>query len=122
MRRKRPSIRAAFWRILRLRCPACGQSSIVRSPFRIREFCPECGALFKREEGFFVGAILVNTIATEAIILLAYLLSLTMLQTDFQTVLIVLFGLAIFFPVIFYHHSWSIWLTLDHFIEFLPES
>jgi hypothetical protein len=26
------------------------------------------------------------------------------------------------FPVAFYHHSWSIWLTFDHFVEGLPES
>jgi hypothetical protein len=78
--------------------------------------------MFKREEGFFVGAILVNIIATEGMILLTYLLSLLMPRTDFQNVLIVLFALAILFPVIFYHHSWSIWLTLDHFIELLPES
>jgi hypothetical protein len=29
---------------------------------------------------------------------------------------------AIFFPLIFYHHSWSIWLTFDHLVESLPKS
>ncbi|MGH9905265.1 MAG: DUF983 domain-containing protein [Pyrinomonadaceae bacterium] len=106
---------------LRLRCPACGKSSIARAPFRIADSCPSCGVVFKREEGFFVGAILINVVATEAAILFVYLVSIQV--TDgYQTILAVLFVVALVFPVAFYHHSWSIWLSLDHWIEKLPTS
>ncbi len=56
-------------RCLGLRCPVCGRSSIVQTPFKIKDHCPVCGAHFKREEGFFVGAISVNVVTTELVIL-----------------------------------------------------
>ncbi|MDT4954162.1 MAG: hypothetical protein QOJ02_2300, partial [Acidobacteriota bacterium] len=63
-----------------------------------------------REEGFFVGAILINVMTTEMAILLIYLIALVVLGFDYQLVLTVLFIAALLFPIAFYHHSWSIWL------------
>jgi len=37
-----------------------------------------------------------------------------------QSLLVVLFTVAIIFPLAFYHHSWSFWLGFDHLIEALP--
>jgi uncharacterized protein (DUF983 family) len=107
-------------RALRLRCPACGQASIARGPFRIRHHCPNCRSLFKREEGFFVGAILGNVMATEFVILAVCLVWLTVIGSNYETVLAGLFILALVFPVAFYHHSWSFWLAFDYLVEGLP--
>lgn len=96
--------------------------SIVKAPFRIKGHCSSCRAVFQREQGFFVGAILINVVTTELIILLAYLASLSVIDNFYQSVLIMLFVLAVSFPVAFYHHSWSIWLTFDHLVEGLPKS
>ncbi|MDQ3474070.1 MAG: hypothetical protein M3447_10070 [Acidobacteriota bacterium] len=80
-----------------------------------------CGAIFKREEGFFVGAIMVAVVTTEAVIVLAYLISLPIVSGHYDLVIGVLLVLALLFPVAFFHHSWSIWLSFDHFIEGLPQ-
>jgi len=77
--------------------------------------------LFNREEGFFVGAIVVNIVATEGMILLAYILFVAFYRDINQLVLTVLFALAVTFPLLFYHHSWSIWLSFDHLVESLPK-
>jgi len=74
-----------------------------------------------REEGFFVGAILVNVVTTEIVILIAYLICLVLLGINYQLVLTILFVAAIVFPLAFYHHSWSIWLGFDHLIEGLSK-
>lgn len=81
-----------------------------------------CHAIFKREEGFFVGAIMVAVVSTEIVIVLAYLLSLPIVSQHYQFVIAVLLAIALLFPVAFYHHSWSIWLAFDHFIEGLPHA
>ena len=120
MKRERPSVAKTLSRCLRLRCPACGRSSIVRSPFQIRHHCPSCGVLFKREDGFFVGAIMANVVTTEFVILTVYLISLPLIGAHYQLILTALFTLALIFPVAFYHHSWSFWLSLDHLVESLP--
>ena len=105
-----------------LRCPVCGSASIVKAPFRIQNECSSCRVVFQREQGFFVGAILVNVVTTELVILLAYMASLPVINAHYQLVLAMLFVIAFTFPVVFYHHSWSIWLTFDHLVEGLPKS
>ncbi len=107
-------------RAFRLRCPACGHSSIARGPFRIKHHCGNCGSLFKREEGFFVGAILANVMTTEVVILLVCLIWLTVIGSSYERVLAGLFVIALLFPVVFYHHSWSLWLAFDYLVEGLP--
>lgn len=74
-----------------------------------------------REAGFFVGAILVNVVTTEAFIMVVYVASL-IAGFDYQLILTLLFAAALLFPVAFYHHSWSIWLAFDHLIERLPKN
>jgi uncharacterized protein (DUF983 family) len=107
-------------RCLALRCPACGQSSIVERPFHIKHHCESCRALFKREEGFFVGAILMNVVTTELIILAVCFFWLLVIGSEYETVLFGLFGLAVLFPILFFHHSWSFWLGFDYLVESLP--
>jgi len=110
-----------FRRCLKLRCPACGETSIVERPFHIRHHCPNCLSLFKREDGFFVGAILANVVITELVILLFCFFSLLVIGADYESVLVLLFIVALVFPVGFYHHSWSLWLGFDYLVESLPK-
>ena len=118
---RRPIIKTLS-RALRLRCPVCGESSIVGSPFHIKHQCPACDALFKREDGFFVGAIMANVVTTEFVILLLYVAALPFISTRFEFVLTILSVVAVVFPVAFYHHSWSLWLGFDHLVETLPKA
>lgn len=120
MKAAKASILKVLTRSLRLRCPACGRASIASSPFRIRHHCPNCRSLFKREEGFFVGAILANVLTTELMILLVCLVWLLVIGSSYESVLVGLFVIALVFPVAFYHHSWSLWLGFDYLVEGLP--
>ncbi|MDQ1590867.1 MAG: hypothetical protein QOG71_1494 [Pyrinomonadaceae bacterium] len=122
MNRERRPVFKTLSRSLRLRCPVCGESSIVQRPFHIKHECPTCDALFKREDGFFVGAIMANVVTTEFVILVLYVLSLPVINTRFDLVLTCLSVVALLFPVLFYHHSWSLWLGFDHLIETLPKA
>jgi uncharacterized protein (DUF983 family) len=117
----RPPIQSSLAWCLKLQCPACGRSGIFDRPFRVKDRCDSCAVLFKREEGFFVGALLINVVTTELVILLAYLASLPVIDTHYQLVLAILFVIALLFPLAFYHHSWSIWLSFDHLVEKLPK-
>lgn len=120
MNRARPTINSLLSRCVRLRCPSCGQASIIERPFHIKHHCPSCSVLFQREAGFFVGAIMVNVVTTEIMIIVIYLACLLFISSNYQLMLTILFVFALLFPVAFYHHSWSIWLSFDHLIEKLP--
>jgi uncharacterized protein (DUF983 family) len=117
----RRSLKRAAARCLLLRCPACGRASVFERPFHVKHHCPACRSLFKREEGFFVGAIVANVLTTELVVLAAYFAGLALLGKNFDLLLAILFAVAILFPVAFYHHSWSLWLSADYLIESLPK-
>jgi uncharacterized protein (DUF983 family) len=110
----------ALLRCLRLRCPACGRASIVARPFQIKDQCPACGVQFKREEGFFVGAVAINLVTTEAVIILMCIAGAFVVGFEFESMLWALLLTAGLFPAAFYHHSWSAWLLFDHLVEGLP--
>src|SRR6266850_666402 len=116
MKRNPRPIVLTLWRCLKLQCPACGNASIVARPFNLKHRCTACEVIFKREEGFFVGAIMANVVATEATILVAYFICLLLISNE-QTMLKILFIVGVAFPFAFYHHSWALWLGMDHLIE-----
>ena len=120
MKRDARTIVLTIWRCLKLQCPVCGRASIVARPFNLKPACSACGVIFKREEGFFVGAIMANVVATEVFILIVYFACLLMTNLGENTTLTVLFVMAVGFPLAFYHHAWALWLGMDHLIEGLP--
>jgi uncharacterized protein (DUF983 family) len=122
MSHKRENILTALTRFITLRCPVCGRSKILDRPFRIADQCNFCKAVFKREEGFFVGALLINVVTTEVVILFSYIITIVIFDLEAQYALTVLFLIAVTFPIAFYHHSWSLWLTFDNFVESLPKA
>jgi uncharacterized protein (DUF983 family) len=76
--------------------------------------CPSCALSFEPEQGYFVGAIYINYAATTLIAIAGFLL------LDYYTALslseqLVLWGLfAVAFPVCFFRHSRSLWLSIDY--------
>ena len=121
-KRARPDVLKTLMRGLRLRCPVCGESNVFRAPFHVRHHCPACLALFQREAGFFVGAIMVNVVVTEGAVMLAFGVCLLALGGGGSLTLPVLFAVALLFPILFYHHAWSLWLAGDHVVERLPKA
>jgi len=120
MKRDPRTIILTLWRCLKLQCPSCGRASIVERLFHVKTLCGACGVIFKREEGFFVGAIMANVVTTEFLILVVYVVCLLFTNAGDQTILTILFVVGVTFPLAFYHHSWSLWLGFDHLIETLP--
>ncbi len=68
-----------------------------------------------------MGAILANVVTTELVILVFCFFSLLVVGADYENVLVLLFIVAVIFPVAFYHHSWALWLGFDYLVEKLPK-
>ena len=43
------------------RCPSCGSGGLFRGYFAMVADCPGCELHFERDEGYWVGAMIVNT-------------------------------------------------------------
>lgn len=102
---------------LRLRCPDCGQSSLYASLFKMKHHCSRCGLVFEREQGYFIGALYINVMVTESLLLFLFILYYMTRPVSEDALYAVLFGLALILPLIFFRHSRSLWLAVDHIIE-----
>lgn len=107
-------------RSLRMRCPRCGKGAVMRKVFTTHDDCQVCGLRFAREEGFWIGAIFVNLITTQ-ILIVAGLFAL-MFGTDLSLwrQVGILVGVGVLFPILFYPMSMSIWLGMNHFFTDKP--
>lgn len=81
-RRMEEGIEAMAWisrqrlrAILHLRCPRCLTGPTFRSLITMYEHCPNCGLLYEREQGFFVGALYVAYGLGIPLLLLAMLMA-----------------------------------------------
>jgi uncharacterized protein (DUF983 family) len=102
---------------LRLKCPRCGIGSLYAKPFRMRYDCTHCGLKFEREQGYFVGAIYVNYTATVLIAVPGFFILDTVANIGINQQLAIWIPFAVIFPVLFFHHSRSLWLMLDHLLN-----
>ena len=109
--------RTILLRGLRLKCPDCGQTSLYGSFFKMRHHCAHCGLVFEREQGYFIGALYINVIATESLLLFLFILYYMTRPVSEDALYMVLFSLALILPLIFFRHSRSLWLSIDHIIE-----
>ena len=79
--------------------------------------CPVCHFTYEREAGYYTGAIAVNIILSELLIT-AITIPLAVNQSV-PFVPLLLWGLImpVLFPLLFYRHTKSIWMSIDHMIH-----
>jgi hypothetical protein len=93
---------------------------VQRWPNRILPQCPACGLSFFRESGYYIGGMILTYALTLAVILPVYLLSLLLpdvknLSDYVRFALWILFAIPI--SLFFMPHAYSLWLSLDFWLE-----
>ncbi len=91
--------------------------------FSMAERCRACGLRFEREQGYFVGAIHLNSAAT-ILILIAASLGLYFAGASVTSQLVIAGALCVLVPLLFFRYSKSLWLAMDYFFdpERMPEA
>ena len=115
-----PSKDPSFGRMLRravmLRCPWCGsRRTFVRRWFGKYDRCRTCGIRWRREEGFELGAVTINTVLTFIVLTVAMTIGFIKTSPDIPILSMVLslVGVAILMPIVIYPFTFTIWLALD---------
>ncbi|HEX2046497.1 MAG TPA: DUF983 domain-containing protein [Acidimicrobiales bacterium] len=108
------------------RCAVCGGGRLFRGWFTMAERCPTCGYRFEREEGFFLGAYVINlAIAQALVILLAVVPAIVLLNADADVSLgsIIAVGVAaaVLAPLFFYPWSKTLWVAIELIMRPLDE-
>jgi uncharacterized protein (DUF983 family) len=100
-----------------LRCPRCGEGRLFNRIVRMNRACGVCEMEFWREQGYFVGAIYFNVMATEGLIFFTYLALILFYPAADPKIFTVLFIMAVLLPILFYRHARSLWLSFDYMID-----
>src|SRR5580704_6805985 len=116
----RPPLQQIVRRAAYLRCPNCGRGRLFRGVFRMLTHCPECGLSYFPEQGYYVGAMIINYVATTAVVVAIFLLSLlfrdfTTLSTNSKILLWMAFAIAL--SLLLMRHAYSFWLGIDYWIK-----
>lgn len=109
------SLTTLIGRGLAKRCPVCGRGRVFSSWFQMLDRCSVCGYNFEREEGYWVGALIVNITFAEAwfAVLFAVVLIATLPDVAWVPLLVVALVTNGLLPVIFYPYSRSLWMAVD---------
>jgi len=81
--------------------------------------CLSCDLRFEREQGYFVGAIYINYAVTVVIAIAGYFAFDHVIGLSLAPQLILWGSFAVWFPLVFFRYSRSLWLSLDYI--FNPE-
>jgi uncharacterized protein (DUF983 family) len=105
---------------IRKRCPNCGEKKIWQSYGQTYEACPRCHFRFEREDGYWVGALIVAIAIVMALLVVVFVIPMLVLWPDvpWTGLLIAAFVILGLSPIVFYPQSKTIWLWLD--LKFNP--
>jgi uncharacterized protein (DUF983 family) len=82
--------------------------------------CAECGLSYFPEQGYYLGAMIINYVATIFIVVMIFLVSLllpdfTRLTTNEKISLWIIFAVALSLALM--RHAYSFWLGLDFWVK-----
>jgi uncharacterized protein (DUF983 family) len=105
-------------RSLLKRCPLCGGGKLFTGWFRMKERCPRCGYRFEREEGFFLGAYVVNLAVAQGVVIVLAIVPLIVRLANNPDASILPFVVggavgAVLAPILFYPWSKTVWTAFD---------
>jgi uncharacterized protein (DUF983 family) len=113
--RSMPSFPVMFTRGITRRCPRCGSGGLFRRWLTMVADCPRCGLHFEREEGFFLGAMVVNIIITEGTLIVFLIVAFARTLPDPPLVRLAVIGalLGLLMPVLSYPFTKTTWCAID---------
>lgn len=115
-----------LYSIARLKCPRCqeGNLFLTNNPYNLKMFdkmpdkCPVCGEDFKRESGFYWGAMMVSHATTTAIVVIVHLIVFRFYGWDIApNIIAIITVILLLFPIVF-RNSRAIWINL--FVNYDP--
>lgn len=97
------------------RCPRCGARGLFESFFRLRARCPGCGYGFEREEGYWLGSMIVIMALTLVVFGTVFVGGMVLTWPDVPWDLLLVLGLVVnlLVPILAYPWSQTTWMGLD---------
>ena len=107
----------ALARGLALRCPRCGEGLLFRNLLLMHRACSQCGYVYERAPGFFLGSAYLNYGFTCATLTAMYLGLHYGLEWSNQAVTVPLVIYFLTVPFLMFRYARSLWLAMDTFYD-----
>ncbi len=104
-------------RALRLRCPRCGVGQLFRGWFTMHRHCPQCGFLYERDPGFFLGSTYLNYGFTSLSLTALYMILHFGYGWSNEVLAIPLLAWCAIVPLIVFRYARAWWLSMDSFLD-----
>lgn len=100
------------------RCPRCGERDTFLSWFRMRTSCPRCEWRFEKEEGGYLGAMVVNYGVAIGLWLVALAIGLVITVPDVPVLPLTIVSVIVLVlvPIAFYPRSKTIWAAVEYLV------
>jgi uncharacterized protein (DUF983 family) len=103
--------------ILTLRCPRCRRGKLFTGLIDMPERCPECGLLYEREHGYFVGAMAISYGLAVGLIAILFFAVLAITRWSLEWVLLVASLLFLPLAPLCFRYSRALWMYVDRRID-----
>ena len=110
------------WRTLargwRKRCPRCGAGGAFSGWFTLRRTCLRCDLRFEREEGGFLGAMVLNFSVAVGLWIILFFAGVALTVPDVPVAPLMLMSVAVLVlvPLWFYPRSKTIWAAVEFMV------
>ncbi len=97
------------------RCPNCGHRGVFQSWGTMVDRCPSCDHKYEREEGYWLGAVLINTAFTIVLFAVAMVVWAIATWPDPPWTAMTATGIVInlLVPLLFYPMSKTLWVAVE---------
>jgi uncharacterized protein (DUF983 family) len=111
----RPSNGKLLWRGATRKCAVCGGGRLFHRWYTMKPDCPTCTYHFEREEGFFLGAFVMNTVLTlgSLMIFLFVAFAVTLPNPPLVTLAILAGAFGFLLPIVAYPFTKTLWTAVD---------
>lgn len=100
-----------------LRCPRCGQGKLFRNFFLMHHHCSECGFVYERAPGYFLGSAYINYGITCLSLTILYITLHFGLEWSNQVVTVPLVIYFVVLPLFMFRYARSLWLAMDCYYD-----
>ena len=111
----------ALKRALLLRCPRCGKGHLFSGVFTMYKRCPVCNYKFEREEGYYTGAMAINLVVSELLVMI-YIVPISIWagvdpHVPFIPILLLSSPLPIVLPLLFFRPTRGLWVNFNYLFD-----
>ena len=97
------------------RCPVCQKAPIFRGLFSMNRVCPVCGNRFEKEEGYFMGAMIIAYFVGTLLALPTLLIAVFVMQVEFPIAVMLASLQMVVLGLFLFRFSRLAWINIENY-------